>query len=513
VGTGTGAPARVVIGLDAGTTSVKAAAFGVGSAWSALASREYPLLQPAPGQQVQDPAAVLRAAGEALAECVAAARPAEVVAVSVSAGMHGLVAFDEDRRPITPLVTWADARARDEARELHRGGLAADLHTRTGVPVHPMSPLAKLLWFARHDRATWERARWWGGLKDLLLHWLTGSLVTELSSASGTGLLDVGTCAWSPEALDACGLDADRLTPVESPTATLPLAAGVATQVGLPAGTPVVAGAADGPLGNVGTGALGPGVAGLSLGTSGAIRTAVDGPRIDPGHRLFCYALTESVWVVGGAISNGGSAARWAREAIAPDVAASAGDEGPDEAALAVAATAPPGCDGLVMLPYLLAERAPLWDPDLSGAYLGLRRDHGREHLLRAAVEGVCLQMRLILDDLDAVAPVTAVRATGGAFRSRLWQEVMAAALGRPIVVGDSADGTARGAAALGLVGVGLAPTLDDAVRRLDEGRAEPTPVEPDRELVAAYDRLRASVPGLIAQLAPVAALFAGPQP
>src|SRR3954465_4733649 len=149
----------VVIGLDVGTTGVKAAAFAPGTSWRIVAIREYPLLQPAPDQQVQDPAAILKAAGGALAGGGAAAA-GEVLAVSVSAGMHGLMALDAELRPLTPLITWADARARDEARQLRRSNQAAEWHTRTGVPVHPMSPLTKLMWFSRHEPQILKRARW-----------------------------------------------------------------------------------------------------------------------------------------------------------------------------------------------------------------------------------------------------------------------------------------------------------------------------------------------------------------
>lgn len=506
---GPAVPSEVVVALDAGTTGVKAAAFAPGSRWRRVAVREYPLVQAAPDRQVQDVDTVLAAAAAALAECVASTDGAEVVGLSLSAGMHGLAALDADRRPLTPLITWADARARDEARDLHRTGRAAELYARTGVPVHPMTPLAKLLWFARHDRTVWEAARWWVGLKELLVLWLTGTMATEPSSASGTGLLDVWTGAWSPLAVEACGVAADRLPPIVPSTDTVPLADEVARQVGLPTGTPVVMGAADGPLGNVGTGALAPGVAGLSLGTSGAVRVTVDAPRLHPDQGLFCYALADSLWVVGGAVSNGGLVVRWAGGALTPDLRAAAGEDGIDDAVLALAATAPAGSDGLVMLPYLLAGRAPLWDADLPGAYLGLRREHRREHLLRAAVEGVCMQMRLVLDHLDAVEPVRSVRATGGAFRARLWREVLAAILDRPLHVVDGVDGTAAGAAALGLLALGRAATLADAADLiLGAGASVPPPVDVDPQAVATYDRLRGAVPGLVAGLAPVARAF-----
>ena len=501
------APAQVIIGLDVGTTDVKAAAFGLGSSWRAIAYREYPLLAPSPGQAVQDPAVLLTACGEALAECVALAGHAEVVAISVGAAMHGLMALDGELRPLTPLITWADARAREQARALRTSGQAGELHALTGAPVHPMTPLTKLLWFAHHDPDTWANARWWIGLKDYVLTWLTGRLVTELSSASGTGLLDMSTRTWSPQALELCGLDAERLPPILPTTAALALAAPAARAVGLAAGTPVVVGAGDGPLGNLGTGAISPGIAGLSLGTSGAVRMAVSEPRVDAERTLFCYALTDALWVVGGAISNGGSAMRWAGGALAPDVQAAAGDQGPDAAVLTLAASVPAGCDGLVMLPYLVAERAPLWDPDLPGAYLGLRRGHTRAHLVRAATEGVCLQMRTILDQLDAVTPVDSVRVTGGVFRSALWREVTAAMLGRSIDVVGNAEGTALGAAALGLFGLGSSPSLADAVAELSAS-GPPEAVDADPQLVATYERLRASVPELIDALGAVAKLL-----
>ena len=505
------APEQVIIGIDVGTTGVKVAAFGIGSPRYRLAIREYPLLQPAPDRQVQEPARIVTAAAEALAECVAGVDGAEVVAISVSAGMHGLMALDAELHPLTPLVTWADARARGQARSLRRSGQASELHALTGVPVHPMSPLTKLMWFAEHDTRTCAAARWWVGLKDYLLLWLTGSLVTELSSASGSGLLELATRTWSGGALSLAGVSADQLPEILPTTAVLKLAAAPACQVGLPVGTPVIVGAADGPLGNLGTGAVTPGVAGLSLGTSGAIRMVVQEPSVDAGGTLFCYALTDSAWVIGGAISSGGVVVRWAGESLAPDIEATAGEAGPDAALLELAGSAPAGCAGLLMLPYLLAERAPLWDPDLPGAYLGLRREHTRAHLVRAAVEGVCMQMRAILDHLDDVRAVSSVRATGGVFRSQLWREVMAATLDRPFHVIGSAEGTALGAAALGLFALGRVPRLDDAVAQLiAPNTPAPAPVEANPDLVATYTAQRAAVAGLIGDLDRVAGLFAG---
>lgn len=499
----------VILGLDVGTTGTKVVAFGLDAPWREVTIREYALLEPEPGYQTQDPAAVLAAVMEALEACVAACGDAEVVGLSLSSAMHGLIGLDEDRRPRTPLMTWADARASDEARTLRPTELGRRLHQRTGTPIHPMSPLTKLLWITRHEPELAAEVRWWLGMKDFVLLALTGVLVTERSSASGTGLLDLASGDWYPDALALAGITADQLPELAEPTDIRPLTDEVAARTGLPAGLPVVLGAADGPLGNLGTGAVHPGQVGLSLGTSGAARTIVPVPPADLDDALFCYELTKDAYAVGGAVSNGGIVVRWAGDTLAPDIR-SDDPELRDGALLALAATAPAGSDGLVMLPYLLSERAPLWDPDLPGAYLGLRRGHTRAHLLRAAVEGVCLQLSAIVDRLDRLEPVTEVRVTGGAFRSTLWRQTLAASLGRPITVVGRAEGSALGAAALGLVALELTEDLPDALLTLaapDHAADEIT--EPIPAMIATYDHTRSAIAGMLEQLDAVGRLFA----
>jgi gluconokinase len=486
-------PAEVVIGLDVGTTATKAVAFGLGSGWRHAVVREYPLLQPQPGWQVQDPSTVLAAVLGALAEVITQTRGARVAGISVSSAMHGLIGLDADLRPLTPLLTWADSRAVREAAELRASGESEALHRTSGTPVHPMSPLTKLMWFNRHEPGLTARVRAWVGLKDYVLQALTGTLVTELSSASGSGLFDISTRTWSPRALAIAGVREDQLPPALPTTAVLGLTKSVAARLGLPTATAVVVGAGDGPLGNLGVGALDPGVVGLSVGTSGAARMIVPGPVADPSGRLFCYALTDDAWVVGGAVSNGGIAIRWAGGVF--------GHEGGSDAeVLELAASIPPGSDGLVMLPYLLAERAPLWDPSLTGAFLGMRHSHTRGHFVRAVVEGVAFQLWMIVNQLDSVVPVTEIRATGGVFRSPVWQRVLAGVLGHPLTVSGGAEGSALGAAALGLTALGRAGSLADGLDVLAPGLrgnvGQRVAVDPRDDGV--YAGLRAGFPRLL---------------
>jgi gluconokinase len=284
----------------------------------------------------------------------------------------------------------------------------------------------------------------------------------------------------------------------------LPLDAEVARAAGLATTTPVVLGASDGVLATLGTGALLPGVGAVSIGTSAALRAVSARPTVDPSGRLFCYALTEDRWVLGGAVNNGGSVVRWAALALAAaDGPPPRGEDADalDAQLLEEAAQVPPGSAGLLCLPYLLGERAPWWRPGLTGAYLGLRRDHRRPHLVRAAVEGVCQQLALVREALDDVGcDLRQVHATGGAVASPLWTGVLAAALDRPVSIAASPEGTGLGACLLGLHALGELSDLDAATQLVQVGAT----IEPEPGAAATYARTRPLVEQAVGALAGV---------
>ncbi|MFI7603193.1 gluconokinase [Actinoplanes sp. NPDC049681] len=485
----------VVIGIDTGTTATKAVAAGMDGEVRVVTSVHYPLSVPGPGRAELDPGRLRDAAVQALIAVAKQCRERgdRVLAVSLSAFLHGLVPMDADGNPAGPLITWADNRSSRQSEAIAESGRAKALQARTGTPVHPMAPLAKLAWWRAEDPAVLRDTPRWGGVKEVVLSGLAREgFVVDLSVASGTGLYDIHERHWDPEALDIAGIDAGRLAEVVPTTTALALRAEVASAAGLPPGTPLIIGAADGPLANLGVGATPAGVAAVSLGTSGALRTVVDAPAADRAGRLFCYALTEDRWVLGGAINNAGSVVRWAGQTMAEgfDRPAAEGEDADvrDAALLVEAASAPAGSDGLLCLPYLLGERAPWWRGGMRGAYLGLRREHGRPHLVRAAVEGVCQQLALVRDTFATEGiPMTEVRATGGAVASELWVGVLAAALDLPVAVADTPEGTALGACLLGLHAIGDLPDLDRAAALVDITAH----TRPDPEDAALYKRLR----------------------
>jgi gluconokinase len=367
------------------------------------------------------------------------------------------VGLDAQGRALTPLVTWGDMRATEQAERLRAEH--PELHDRTGTPLHPMSPLPKLVWFAEHEPETFSAVRRWAGIKELVVARLTGTWAVDHSVASATGLLNLRELDWDGEALAIAGIDAEALSPLVPTTHRLELEAAPAADLGLEGDMALIVGAADGPLANLGVGAVHHGVAACSIGTSGALRLMVERPVVDPQRRVFCYALLPGHWIVGGAINNGGAVLRWAGEALAPDL-------GPHAEArlLELAGDVRAGSEGLLMLPYLLSERAPHWSTVARGAYIGLTRHHDRGHLVRAALEGVCLQLAVVLASVrDAGNEVREIRATGGFARSDLWRQMLADALGMPIGFPAGHEGSAFGAALLAMDALGMVDGIDRA--------------------------------------------------
>jgi gluconokinase len=451
--------ANVVLGVDIGTTSAKALAFDTDARELGRGEAGYPLLEPEHGQAVQEPAVVVDATLASIRAATSAAREqgARIAALSFSGAMHSLVGLDAQGRALTPLVTWGDMRATEQAERLRAEH--PELHDRTGTPLHPMSPLPKLVWFAEHEPETFSAVRRWAGIKELVVARLTGTWAVDHSVASATGLLNLRELDWDGEALAIAGIDAEALSPLVPTTHRLELEAAPAADLGLEGDMALIVGAADGPLANLGVGAVHHGVAACSIGTSGALRLMVERPVVDPQRRVFCYALLPGHWIVGGAINNGGAVLRWAGEALAPDL-------GPHAEArlLELAGDVRAGSEGLLMLPYLLSERAPHWSTVARGAYIGLTRHHDRGHLVRAALEGVCLQLAVVLASVrDAGNEVREIRATGGFARSDLWRQMLADALGMPIGFPAGHEGSAFGAALLAMDALGMVDGIDRA--------------------------------------------------
>jgi xylulokinase len=490
-----GSPA--LVGLDVGTTGVKALALSPEGEVLATATRGYELSTPRPGWAEQDPEDWLRASESALAE-VAAGR--EVAGIGLSGQMHGLVVLDEAGGVIRPAILWNDQRTAAECAEIEaRIGLAR-LIELTGNRALPGFTAPKLLWLRRHEPDAYARIARVLLPKDYVRLRLTGEWAIDASDASGTLLLDVARRDWCAEVVDALELPPAWLPPVlESPAAAGAVVPGAAGPTGSTAasnsllqGTPVAAGAGDQPAAAVGVGAIRPGTLSVVLGTSGVVLAPLPAYAHDPEARVhaFCHALP-GTWQAMGVMLSAAGSLQWLHDAVARDV--------PFDRLVAEAEAWEPGAEGLVFLPYLAGERTPHADPDARGAFVGLELRHDRGALVRAVLEGVAFGLADSLDLLHALGVEAATaRVSGGGARSRLWLEIVASVLGVPLELTESEEGSALGAALLGGVAGGVFADVGEAVDRCVRVTGI---VEPDaawhEAYLAAHARYRALYPAL----------------
>jgi xylulokinase len=482
----------VLLGIDLGTSSVKALLMGEGGEAVGEGSAPYEVRAPRPGWAESSPGEWWDAVVQATALAVGR-RGAEVTALGLSGQMHGVVLVDEGGTPLRPAVLWADARSGAQLaayRELDEG-----LRRRLANPPAVGMAGPSLLWLRDSEPEAYATAGWALQPKDWLRMRLTGEVAAEPSDASATLLYDLPADDWSHAVLDHLGLRAGLLAPlVSSADVAGELTAQAAEELGLSRGLPVAAGAADTAAAMLGMGLSRTGPAQLTIGTGGQIVTPRPGPDVDPHLRTHLYrGARPGLWYSMAAIQNAGLALEWVRKVLGVSW-----DEVYDEA-FAV----PPGSGGVTFLPYLSGERTPRFDPGARGAWTGLGLDHTRGHLLRAALEGVAFALREGLDALEELGgdDVELRLAGGGAsgageVSGDPWRQLLADVMGRPLwLLPDeiSAVASARGAAFLAGLASGVYASAGDTPTPDPERSIRPG----DADYGAAYERYKELYPKL----------------
>lgn len=372
---------KYAIGVDIGTTSTKSVLFSIDGTALSRKGVEYPLYAPVPDVAEQDPEEIFQAVITTIKGVMneSNVNPEDILCVSFSSAMHSVIAVDENGKPITKCITWADNRSAKWAEKIKNEWNGHEIYLRTGTPIHPMSPLAKLTWLSHEHTDIVEQAHKFISIKEYVFYKLFGEYVVDYSIASATGMFNLKNLSWDKEALKVSGVSADKLsTPVSTTHCMKGLNPDLATEMNLLPTTSFIVGASDGVLSNLGVNAIKPGVVAVTIGTSGAIRAVTDRPVVDPKGRIFCYALTENHWVIGGPVNNGGMIFRWAKEQLGAAEVETAKRLGKDpyEMLTDIANTVKPGADGLLFHPYLSGERAPLWDANARGSFIGLGLHH-----------------------------------------------------------------------------------------------------------------------------------------
>ncbi len=465
----------ILIGIDVGTSGVKVLAVTTQGELAASAIEAYPLYTPQAGWTEQAPADWWQATQTALKRTLADLASDRLLAVGLSGQMHGMVALDAQMRVVRRAILWNDQRTASQCRELTElaGGPDALLEMTNNQMLTGYTA-GKIRWLQQVEPDNFARTRLILNPKDYIRYCLTGTVLTEVSDASGTGFFDVKNNGWHTGLIRMAGLDPDLFPPLVASTEEAGrISDTAAAQTGLPAGLPVSGGGGDAVISTTGLGLVRPGRIGITLGTSGVVAMGLDAFMANPEGKLQVFRgnAPGSFTAMGVTLAAAGSY-HWFRQALGQHESEQAKMTGQSAFKLldAAAAATEPGAEGLIFLPYLTGERCPIHDPEARGGFIGLTGLHEKGHFARAVLEGVAYSLRQVhaliaANSPDSQGTGTVVLAGGGA-ASPLWRQIFADVFQMPVqTVYGSAEGGSFGAALVAGVTAGVWPNLTEAVR------------------------------------------------
>ena len=443
------------LGVDVGTTSAKAVAFSrtgeVLTSWSC----PYKMYHPQPTWSEQDPEEVFAAVVDCTNKVISSLPSYKPLFLAFSSAMHGLLVMDKDGNPITNSMIWADNRAGEIADRLKITEWGKEIYHITGVPVHAMTPLCKLIWLKENDPAIFKKAHKFISIKEYIYYKLFNEYIVDTSIASATGLLNLKTLAWDEKVLNFLEITPSSLSQVVSTKwkliYTKTQSGDVAKDWLVPDGTPFIIGGSDGALANLGTGAVDATSMAISIGTSGAARVVVDKVETDSRMRTFCYHIKDHLYIVGGPSNNGAVVLEWLKDNLLETKESFA-------ELFQRAETVAPGSEDLIFIPYVLGERAPIWNSKARGIYFGLNINHTKSHLIRACMEGVIYALYSIAKLLLEKRVITKIHATGGFTHSSLWLQMLSDMCNIKVLVSGAVESSALGAVIIGLEAMEIAP-------------------------------------------------------
>ncbi len=438
---------QYVTGVDIGTGSTKAVAMNNKGEVIAASQAYYSTNNPSPGYYEQDPEVIW----EAFVNCIKEiSKKLQHVAltVSFSSGMHSLMVIGKNNKPVTPLITWADTRSEKIAGEIRDSANAENIYKATGTPIHSMSPLCKIIWLKENEPAIFANAFKFISIKEFIWYRLFNEYQIDYSIASATGLFNIETFTWNDTSLQLCTISSAQLSKiVATDFARNDVQPESADILGIEVNTTFCIGASDGSLANIGSYAIDAGTAALTIGTSGAVRIANAKPVYNFSAMIFNYVLDDKTFICGGPTNNGGNVVAWLFKTFLKNLKPSEEDY---KNFFKDIETIPAGSEGLLFLPYLDGERAPVWDEKSSGVFFGIKSFHSNAHFLRAAIEGICYSLNNVLQIVEeSTSPVLQLHVSGGFVHSKIWMQILADVTGKKICLMQTEDASSIGAALL----------------------------------------------------------------
>lgn len=489
-----------LIGIDVGTSGTKALICDFKGNVIATASSHYEMLMPKPGWTEQRPDDWWTGSVVAIRTAIKKAKlkPEQIKGIGLSGQMHGSVFLDKAGKPIRNALLWNDQRTTKQSDEIltKAGGAKRMLELVGNLPLTGYT-VPKILWLRENEPTKFAKVAKIILPKDYVRLKMTGEYACDVADASGTALLDIKTRTWNDELLGLLGIDKKILPKLyESPEVTGTLTAAAAKELGLAAGTIVIAGAGDVAAGAVGNGVVETGLISASLGTSGVMCAHADTPAIDdadaraPGRVATMCSAVPGKWIVFGCMLSAAGAFQWYADQLAQyeTELAKKGKRNVFEVMTEMAASAPLGSEGLFFMPHLTGERCPYPDPNARACWVGMTLRTTKAMCIRALMEGVTFNMNAMLDIMrdHLKIPVKQVRATGGGAKSALWKGMQADIYNAPLAITNSEEGGAYGVTLLAGVGAGVWPSIEAACKATIK-TVEVT--KPNAKRVATYAR------------------------
>jgi gluconokinase len=455
-----------LLGIDIGTGSTKAVAVDLEGKSVGSSQHYYPVHSPQPGYSEQDPEIIFKAFVNCIIDVVKAIGNSPM-AISLSSAMHSVIPVDKNGNALAPMITWADSRSENIAERIRNSEQGADIYKTSGTPIHAMTPLCKIIWIKENQPELFAASYKFISIKEYIWYRLFNVFEVDYAIASATGLFDIIKLDWNAVACDLAGIAKDQLSaPVNTTYKRTDLSTSIAGMLTIDANTQFVIGASDGCCANLGSYVTESGIASLTIGTSGAVRITSKQPVYNYQSMIFNYLLNENTFVCGGAINNGGIVLDWLLKTFSGKSGLSQIDY---ELLFEDVANIPAGSEGLIFLPYLYGERAPIWDTKSCGVFFNIKSQHTQSHFLRAGLEGICFALNDVIESLEKSSLIEQIHISGGFISSPVWVQILADITQKKLIAIQQEDASALGAIfladkALGINKLGNRPSDNDEV-------------------------------------------------
>jgi gluconokinase len=457
-----------IISIELGTNAVRVFAYDLNGNIIGSLKGYYPTFHSQPDYSEQDPDQVFLTMLYVLKNLLSDTiypHKYKVSCICFSSSMHSVLAVDKSGNPIGYAITWADNRAKKETQALKKSSTGKNIYKATGTPLHPMSPLMKIAWLKNNDKERFAQTSKILSLKSYVIHQLTGEYMIDYSIASATGLLNIHKIKWEPDALDFAGISSGMLpdlVPVFTSAGKIKKA--YQNSLGLSAGVKILVGSSDGCMATLGDGIKEEGVANITIEDSGAVRVMGDKVLQDDKQRFFNYLLTENCYVSGGPSNNGGVIFEWFTRQFG-DFKNPFDIDHTMQQLIADASKVSAGSDGLLFLPYMLGERAPIWNANARGVYFGINIKHEKTHFVRATIEGILYEIYSIGKTLEEHRKIKSLSVNGSFGTIPFCTQMIADMYNKPVRLRQNYQSVSFGSFLLSATSMGIYKSLDEAAK------------------------------------------------